>query len=425
LAGGVVARASTQLQGGIAGTKGSRMIRLLEGVKVLECAVLFNGDQTGRILADLGADVVKVESPGVGDYLRDFLGQVTPHHSPAHMYVNRGKRSVTLDLRAADGRAVFFRLLADTDIFVDGFAGDACDRLGVGYEAQRAAKPDIIYCQCSGFGASGPYAQLPTHGQMMGALGGGVRLRMGADGLVEDLGGLGDGTVVGATNSALTAVAALYRRNINGQGARIDGAGSDAVLATMWMGPTYEWNDARITDKSSVPRPPEGGRNAKYHFYQTKDEKFLLFCGIEHKFWDNFCRAVGREDLLEAKDESAPVDFGRGQSGLAEILQEIFHQRTLAEWMDVALQSDIAMGPANQLPDLRRDPHLASREIIVETVHPHAGPFTAVGWPAPVDGQPFEVCRPAPLLGEHTDEILREAGYTEAQIEDLRARRLV
>jgi crotonobetainyl-CoA:carnitine CoA-transferase CaiB-like acyl-CoA transferase len=401
------------------------MIKLLEGVRVLECAVLFNGDQTGRILADLGADVIKVEAPGVGDYLRDFLGQITPHHSPAHLYVNRGKRSVTLDLRLQAGRDVFFRLLADTDIFVDGFMGDACERLGIGYDAQRGVKADIIYCQCSGFGARGPYAQVPTHGQMMGALGGGVQLRMGTDGLVEELGGLGDGTVVGATNAALTAAAALHYRDRTGQGARIDAAGSDSVLATQWFGPTYHWNDRRLTERSSVPRGAEGERNAKYFFYQTKDNKYLLFCGIEHKFWDNFCRAVGREDLLEVKDERAPVDFGRGQADLAPVLQEIFHQRTLDEWMEVALKADIAMGPANQVADLQGDPHLAAREIIVETVHPHAGPFTAVGWPAPVEDQPFEVTRPAPLLGEHTDEVLRAAGYSPAEIEDLRARRIV
>jgi formyl-CoA transferase len=401
------------------------MIELLRGVRVLECAVLFNGDQTGRLLADMGADVVKVESPGVGDYLRDFLGQMTPHQSPAHLYVNRGKRSVTLDLRSDIGREVFFRLLADADIFVDGFAGDACERLGIGYDAQRAVKPDIIYCQCSGFGARGPYASVPTHGQMMGALGGAVELRMGDDGLVEEVGGLGDGTVVGATNAALTAVAALHYRDRTGKGARIDAAGSDSVLATMWFGPTYAWNDDRLTDRSSVPRQANSDRNAKYFFYETKDHKYILFCGIEHKFWDNFCRAVGRDDLLESKDETAPVDFGGKQLGLAHVLQEIFHQKTLAEWMEVALSADIAMGPANQPADLMTDPHLATREIIVEMVHPQAGPFTAVGWPAPIDGQPFEVSRPAPLLGEHTDEVLGSAGYTSTQIERLREQRVI
>ncbi len=402
-----------------------KMIKLLEGVKVIECAVLFNGDQTGRILADLGADVIKIESVGVGDYLRDFLGQITPHNSPAHLFVNRGKRSATLDLRSEEGRDVFFRLIATADIFVDGFAGGACDRLGIGYEAQRAVKPDIIYCQCSGFGSKGPYAEVPTHGQMMGALAGGVQLRMSDDGLVEEVGGFADGTVVGATNAALTAVAALHQRERTGEGARIDAAGSDAILATNWFAPTYHWNDSRLADRSSVPRGPEGERNAKYFFYETKDEKFILFCGIEHKFWDNFCRAVGREDLLESKDESAPVDFGRGQEDLAPILQDIFHQRTLAEWMDLALEADIAMGPANQVEDLLSDPHLAAREIIVETAHPSAGAFTAVGWPAPVSGQPFEVTRPAPALGEHTEEVLESIGLSDREITDLRSRRVI
>jgi crotonobetainyl-CoA:carnitine CoA-transferase CaiB-like acyl-CoA transferase len=403
------------------------MIRLLEGVRVLECAVLFNGDQTGRLLADLGADVVKVEAPGIGDYLRDFLGQITPHHSPAHLYVNRNKRSVAVDLRTETGRQVFFALLRTTDIFVDGFAGDACDRLGIGYEAQRAVKPDIIYVQCSGFGAVGPYANVPTHGQMMGALGGGVELRL-RDGLVEEVGGLGDGTVVGATNAAMTAVAALSYRDRTGRGARIDAAGSDAVLAVQWFKPTYAWNDHRLTDRRGMPKGQ--GPTARYHFYETKDHKYLLFCGIEHKFWRNFCEEVERPDLVGAADEGGPVDFGTPDSGvspglghgtdLRHDLQSIFHQRTLAEWMDAALRADVAMGPANQLDDLLDDPHLSAREIIVETDHPMAGAVTQVGWPAPVFGQPFEVFRPAPALGEHTDEVLLELGYTPEALSGLR-----
>jgi crotonobetainyl-CoA:carnitine CoA-transferase CaiB-like acyl-CoA transferase len=172
-------------------------MKLLEGVRVVECAVLFNGDQTGRHPADLGAGVIKVEAPGVGDYLRDFLAQIVPHHSPAPMYVNRNKRSVTLNLRSDEGREAFFTLLRTADIFVDGFAGDACARLGIGYDDQRRVKPGIIYAQCSGFGAHGPYAQIPTRGQMMGALGGGIELAMGSDNLVCERGGLADGTAVG------------------------------------------------------------------------------------------------------------------------------------------------------------------------------------------------------------------------------------
>src|SRR3954454_6982835 len=114
------------------------MTKLLDGIRVLESAQLFNGDRLGGLLADLGADVIKVESPGVGDYLRDFLGQITPHHSPAHIQVNKNKRSIPLDLRQAEGRELFFELLQTADVFIDGFAGDACTKLGIGYDQQRA-----------------------------------------------------------------------------------------------------------------------------------------------------------------------------------------------------------------------------------------------------------------------------------------------
>ena len=394
------------------------MIKLLEGVRVVECAVLFNGDQTGRILGDLGAEVIKVEAPGVGDYLRDFLGQITPHHSPAHMYANRSKKSVTLNLRAERGRGIFFELLRTADIFVDGFAGSACDRMGIGYEAQRAVKENIIYCQCSGFGATGPYAEIPTHGQMMGALGGGIELHTGADGLVEEGQGLADGTMVAATNAALTAVAALWQRQRTGQGSKIDVAGSDAVLSTMWLKPIYDWNGSRLVDRRGMGSA-EGGPNAKYQFYETKDGKYILFCAIEEKFWSNFCLAIERTDLLENIHRDAPVDFV-GEGNLARELQDIFHERTLADWMDVALGADVAMGPANQRADLLDDPQLKSRGVILETEHPHAGPFTTIGWPAVVSGQPYEVTLPAPLLGEHTEAVLSDLGLSEGEIRVLR-----
>jgi crotonobetainyl-CoA:carnitine CoA-transferase CaiB-like acyl-CoA transferase len=399
------------------------VIELLKGVRVIECAVLFNGDQTGRHLADLGADVIKVEAPGVGDYLRDFLGQIVPHHSPAHMFVNRNKRSITLNLRRDEGRRVFFRLLKTADIFIDGFAGDACAKLGIGYEDQREVKPDIIYAQCTGFGAYGPYAQIPTHGNMMGSLGGGVRLAMGDDGLVEDRGGLGDGTVPAALYTALSALAALQHRQRTGEGAYIDGAGSDAVLAQQWYPAVYTWNDARLTDRRGMSQGAE--HNPKYHYYETKDKHFILFCAIEPKFWENFCRAAGRTDLLEAHNREAPVDFGGGDEALAHELQAIFHQRTKDEWADLARVHDIALGPANQVDDLRDDPQLKARGIIHESEHPVAGPFTAVGWPAMISGQPFDVIKPAPTLGQHVDEVLAELGYDEAEIERLRAGKVV
>ena len=409
------------------------MTRLLEGVRVLEMAVLFNGDLVGQHLGDLGADVVKVELPGRGDYLRDMLGQIAPHQSPAHLQVNRNKRSITLDPRSPAGLDVFWKLLDTADVFVDGLVAGACDRLGVGYEAQRARKPDIIYCHCSGFGATGRYAPIPTHGQMMNAAAGAVTVGMDDDGFVrqrsndELMHGTtcgGDGTTAAAVHAALRAVAAIVRRDRTGQGAYLDASGADAVIAQGWIGAVYGWNEPRLTDRRGL-RPPgtPAFSSAKYQYYETRDHRFVLFCAIEPKFWSQFCRAIARPDLERlGSDDAAPVDFAHGDDELRRALQEVFHTRTQRDWVDLAIAEDLPLGPAHQtVGELREDPHLAARAIIVDGEHPTAGPFSYVGSPVIVDREPFAVARPAPSLGEHTDELLAEIGFDGSQIAGLRS----
>jgi crotonobetainyl-CoA:carnitine CoA-transferase CaiB-like acyl-CoA transferase len=409
------------------------MSNLLGGVRVIESAQLFNGDSLGMFLADLGADVIKVESPFLGDYLRDFLGQITPHHSPAHMQVNKNKRSIGLDLRKEEGREVFWRLLDSADVFIDGNAFDALANLGVGYENQRERKPDIIYCQYSGYGSDGPYAPIPTHGQMMNALAAATPVTMGEDGFMHPvhpapgrLGSMlmgGDGTAAGAIHAALHVAAALSHRARTGEGCFIDVAGHDGVIAQAWIAATYSLNAHRVTDAATLPseKRGDGTSSAKYQWYETRDRKALLFCCIEPKFWRNFCNAIDRPDLLDSHDAGRPVDFGSGDADLRRELQRIFHSRDLADWMELAAERDIALGPAPlTLEEAKEDPHLQSRGIFVEGRHPHAGPFTYVGEAAKVAGQPYEVRHPAPLLGEHTWSILgEELGISAARLAEL------
>ena len=409
------------------------MSDLLEGIRVVECAVLFNGDTVGMWLADMGADVIKIESPGQGDYLRDMLGQIVPHHSPAHLQVNKNKRSMTLDLRREEGRDVFWDLLRTADVFVDGFLAGACDALGIGYERQREIKPDIVYCHYSGFGATGPYARIPTHGQMMNALAASVPLETGGDGLVrehastEPMKGTtigGDGTAAGAVHAALHVVAALVRRASTGQGCYLDAAGSDGVVAQGWIGATYALNNDRITDRTGLRQPGDIERtSAKYNFYETADGRYVLFCAIEHKFWQRFCAAVDRPDLTGGNDVGdSPVDFAHRDEPLRRELQAIFSTRSQAEWVAFARDHRLPLGPAHQrVAELRDDPQISARQIIVEGEHPAAGAFTYVGEPVIVDGTSYRLRRPAPSLGEHTDELLGELGRTAEDIATLRA----
>jgi len=412
------------------------MTGLLQGVRVLEVAVLFNGDLVGQHLGDLGADVIKIEAPGRGDYLRDMLGQIVPHHSPAHLQVNRNKRSITLDTGSEQGREVFWQLLASADIFVDGLIAGACDRMGIGYEEQRRRKPDIVYCHCSGFGAQGAYRSIPTHGQMMNAAAGAVSVGMESDGFVRQRAndelmngttGGGDGTTAAAVHAALRAVAALVRRDRTGEGAFLDTAGADAVIAQGWIGAVYGWNEHRLTDRRGL-RPPGAPAfsSARYQYYETSDGLFVLFCAIEPKFWKRFCQAVDRTDLLgEDSSDGSPVDFAHGDHALRHELQQVFSTRSQRQWIDLAIAADVPIGPAHQkVGDLRRDAHLASRSIIVDGEHPVAGPFSYVGSPVVVDGQPFSVARPAPELGQHTDEVLGELGLDPARIAELKRLRV-
>jgi crotonobetainyl-CoA:carnitine CoA-transferase CaiB-like acyl-CoA transferase len=410
------------------------MFKLLEGVRVIECAMLFNGGAVGMHLGDLGADVIKIESPGKGDYLRDFLGQIVPHVSPAHAQTNKNKRSVELDVHTEAGRALFFELIKTADIFVDGFRAGACDEMGIGYEAQRRVKPDIVYVQHTGYGAEGPYAAIPTHGQQMNALAGGMPCEVGADGFVhfargrQFMGGTeqsGAGPAVGAPVAALAAVSALVQRRNTGEGAYIDVSAADAVLAMSWIGGAYAFNKHRLTSRVGLSDEASadqvGGGSARYQLYETKDQGFILFCGIEPKFWRNFCRAVGREDLAGTIKADGPVDFGHNEDALRHDLSEIFRTRTQAEWTEIAAKHDIAMGPAPRLEDVANDPHIASRGVIVDGLHPTAGTITYLGFPAIISGQRYGAVRHAPLLGEHTAEVLAEFGVDRTRLDELSA----
>jgi formyl-CoA transferase len=275
------------------------------------------------------------------------------------------------------------------------------------------------------------------HGYQMGALAGATKFLVREDGLAQEFlpveernfPGYPDAPLMGALYGAFTAVAALNRRATTGNGVYIDASATDATLAVQQLDATAEWNKERIVyDANVIPKVGQDPRERpKYCAYLTKDNKLIHLGTIEQKFWVNLCKAIGRPDLGSVHYTDSPVDFRNvgGRSDLADELKTVFATRTLDEWMDIAIRNDIPMTPANTLAEARVDPHLSARRMVHQSVHPVAGAYATVGWPALVSGQPFDVQRQAPTLGQHTDEILAGLGYSADAIAEMRATGIV
>jgi formyl-CoA transferase len=389
------------------------MTSLLKGYRVIESSMLLNGAVTGMMLVDLGAEVIKVENTGTGDYLR------LPETAHLNRQSNRAKRSIAIDLKSDEGKDVFYRLLDTADVFLTNAVGDKNDRIGIGYEQLKARKPGIIYCQNTGFGATGPWRMIPTHGHMMDAIAGALPAEISADGLVVpksfrrragSMTAAGEGVTMGAIYAAFHIAAALAHRERTGEGCYIDVSSAHAAVASAWTSASNQMNRPEragwwLNEENLRPV-------ARYQGYRTRDGRFLLFCPEEAKFWHAFCDLVGRPDL---KPEE------RGEPLRREI-QTIIEQRDLAEWMVIAQTHRLPFGPMNDgIDEVRADPQISSRGLFAD-IETETGRFTHIGQPAMVDGKANVVTAEPPAHGEHGDAILAELGYSGDEVAKLNER---
>ena len=378
------------------------MINLLDGVHVLDLSRLIPGAYATAKLADMGADVVKLEQPPRGDYLR-LLPPTKGGVGLLYMNLNRNKRSVAVDLSSDEGYRTFESLVDWADVVVDGARPGASKRNRTDYESVRALKPNIIYCALSAYGQDGPYAQLPAHGAQMEATAGFIQLDENgpANQQIPNI-RVFNATQAGGTHAALAIVSAMLRRERTGEGAFLDISCWDGAVSWLYGNLTTLANNGEEFAGSE-------GFGPRYGAYRASDGGWLTIGLIEPKFWIQFCEAIERPDLATRVDRTAAADYGESDEGLREELVAIFAARSQSEWVRIASERGLPLAPVVTPRQLLDNEHTRARHMLASTTHPETGePVTVVALPIKVAGCEFSVDRPAPRLGEHTDEVLAE-----------------
>ncbi|MBI3824760.1 MAG: CoA transferase [Candidatus Rokubacteria bacterium] len=390
----------------------------LDGLRVIDLTSQMSGPYCAMILGDLGADVVKVERPGVGDDARAMSPHVGGESAP-FMIWNRNKRSITVDLKQPDGLAIVRRLVAGADVVIENWRPGTAARLGLGAETLCGAHPRLIYCSISGFGQTGPYA----------SRGGFDRIAQGMAGLMSINGEPGGrplpvpipiSDIGTGMFGAIGILAALAARQTTGRGQVVDASLLETPIA--WA--LYE--AAQLFATGTVPQRLGAGHrtSAPYQAFRTADGWLNLGGGSNH-LWASICRVLGTQPLLDDPRFTTPGLRVQHRAELEAILEPIFMTAPTADWLAKLEAAGVPAGPIYDYAQVFSDPHVRARGMVQEIDHPAAGKTRTLGVPYKLSATPGTIRRPAPTLGQHTDEILREAGYDEATIADFHARKVV
>ncbi len=383
----------------------------LAGVKVLDLSRLLPGPFCSLLLADLGAEVLKVEDTGMGDYVRwtpPFVGgeeaKSAGTQSAQFLALNRNKRSIQIDLKSDAGKEILLKLVAEHDVVLESFRPGVLDKLGVGYEVMKGVKPELVYCAITGYGQDGPFKLRAGHDMNYLGLGGLLGLTGAKDGppvqaagQIADIGG-------GAQMAAIAILAAL----VGGKGANLDISMTDGAMSWLAM-PAASALAGDVRKRGDVDL---AGRWACYMPYEAADG--WVSCGaLEPKFWKAFCDGVGREDLIAKQFELA------GSAGHAEIA-EVFKSKTRAEWAAFNDERDCCIEPVLELDEALESELVAARGMVTSIDQPGVGEVRQLASPIVIDGERVSRSEPAPGFGEHTDAVLESLGYGSGEIAQLR-----
>ncbi len=372
------------------------MSQALEGIKVIDFTRVLAGPFCTMLLADLGAEVIKIERTGVGDDSR-YFGPFVEDESLYYNSINRNKRSVELNLKDSQDLEILKDMVREADVVVENFRPGTMEKLGIGYEELQKINPQLIYASCSGFGQTGPYSHKPAYDLIVQALSG-IMSITGQPGEKPTKVGSSIADIIAGIYTALGVMTALFHREKTEEGQMVDVSMLDAHVSIL------ENALARYFATGESPGPIGNRHPAIMPFtmLDTKD-KYLVVAVGNQKLWDTFCEAIGRPELL--KDERFEDNRARTENSeaLEAILNEAFKEKTTKEWMELLEAKSIPCAPVNNIEDVVNDPQVKARRMIEEVEHPLLGKIQIPGMPIKLSKTPGIVDKPAPSLGQHND----------------------
>lgn len=373
----------------------------LKGLKVLDLTRVLAGPYCTMILGDLDADIIKVEVPEKGDDARHF-GPYQNGESAYFMSLNRNKRSITLNLKDEEGKKILKRLVMEVDVIVENFRPGTMEKLGLGYDVLKELNPELIYAATSGFGHSGPSSEKPAYDGVVQAMGG-IMSITGAVGGKPTRVGPSIGDISAGLFTAIGILAAINSRNSTGQGQKVDIAMLDCQVAML------ENAIARYVVTGEVPKPAGNKHSSIVPFepFDTSDGEIMVAVGND-AIWKRFCDVTGLESLVNDERFATNPDRNKNYDALRPLIADRLKLNKTEKWQIIFDDAGVPSGPINSVDQVIKDEQVIAREMIVEVEHPVAGKLLMPGIPIKLSETPGSIKRPAPLLGEHTEEILME-----------------